>query len=105
MKSPRSLPSILLIKLFYMLVAQFVSAGSATWNLDPVSSDWNTAVNWMPPTVPNGPADVATFSLSNQTSLSTSVDTEVDSIVFDPGVSAFAVTIHLGELTASGLGI
>jgi hypothetical protein len=34
--------------------------GSATWKLNPGSGDWNTASNWMPATVPNGPSDVAT---------------------------------------------
>ena len=36
-------------------------AGSATWNSNPVSNDWNTAANWTPATVPNGPEDIATF--------------------------------------------
>ena len=26
-----------------------VYADSATWNLNPISSDWNTAANWTPP--------------------------------------------------------
>ena len=30
-------------------------AGSAQWDLDPISGDWNTAENWMPTTIPNGP--------------------------------------------------
>ena len=42
-----------------------VYADSATWSLNPISKDWNTAANWMPPTVPNGSADTATFGVSN----------------------------------------
>src|SRR5439155_4110190 len=80
-------------------------ADSATWNLNPTSGDWNTAANWMPASIPNGPADVATFSLSNQTSVSTSADTEVNSIVFDPGASAFTITNPFAEFTVSGIGI
>jgi hypothetical protein len=34
-----------------------VHADSATWNLNPATNDWNTANNWTPATVPNGPAD------------------------------------------------
>jgi hypothetical protein len=30
-------------------------AASATWNLNPAGDDWNTAANWTPATVPNGP--------------------------------------------------
>jgi autotransporter-associated beta strand protein len=82
-----------------------VAAGSATWDLNPTSGDWNTAVNWSPPTVPDGPGDIATFSLSNQTSVSISADTEVSSVVFDPGASAFTVTMSSTELTLSGTGI
>src|SRR5688572_987474 len=50
-----------------------VFAGSATWNLDPTSNVWNTNSNWTPATgYPNGPADTATFGLSNTASISLS---------------------------------
>ncbi len=54
--------------------------GSATWNLNPTSGDWNTAANWTPATVPNGLSDIATFDASNITSvsLSSSVTPEWD---------------------------
>ena len=85
-------------------------AGSANWNLNPSSGDWNTAANWTPATVPNGPDDVATFSLSNQTSVSIfGVEIELSSLVFDPGASAFTiaftVNLPLTGLTFSGTGI
>ena len=60
-------------------------AGSATWDLNPGSGDWNTAANWTPMTVPNGPADIATFALSNTTSVSISANTEVNGITFTSG--------------------
>ena len=87
-----------------------IYADSATWSMNPTSGDWNTAVNWMPPTVPNGPDDVATFSLSNQTSVSIfGVEIELSSLVFDPGASAFTiaftVNLPLTGLTFSGIGI
>jgi len=86
------------------------NADSATWNLNPNSGDWNTAANWTPATVPNGPDDVATFSLSNQTSVSIfGVEIELSSLVFDPGASAFTiaftVNLPLTGLTFSGIGI
>src|SRR6266540_5422161 len=55
---------------------------SAQWDLDPISGDWNTAANWTPMTVPNGPADIATFALSNTTDVSISANTEVNGITF-----------------------
>ncbi len=57
-------------------------AGSATWDLNPGSGTWNTAANWTPMTIPNGPADTATFALSNTTNVSISANTEVNGITF-----------------------
>jgi autotransporter-associated beta strand protein len=67
-------------------------AGSATWNLNPSSDDWNTAANWTPETVPNGPSDVATFASSNQNAITLSADTEVAQVLFNPGASAYIFT-------------
>jgi len=81
-------------------------AGSATWQLSPTSGDWNTAVNWMPPTVPNGPADTATFSVSNVTDISLSAKTTLDGIVYEPGASAFTINVSAPrKLTFTGAGI
>ena len=62
-------------------------AGSATWNQNPTSGDWNTAANWTPATVPNGSADTATFSLSNTTDVSISANTQVNGITFTPAAT------------------
>jgi autotransporter-associated beta strand protein len=89
-------------------------ADSATWNLNPTSGDWFTAANWTPNTVPNGPGDIATFDVSTITDISPAAGTgsiEVDSIVFNPGASAYTITVpwYLGEpdyfLIISGTGI
>src|SRR5437762_11977963 len=82
-----------------------VFAGSATWNLNPTTGDWNTAAHWTPATVPNGPADTATFGISNTTGAFVSVNTEVNSIVFNAGASAFRLGGFGFDLTISGLGI
>jgi autotransporter-associated beta strand protein len=79
--------------------AQTLYGGSATWNLNPTSNDWNTAENWMPVTIPNSETDVATFATSNRTSVICAdsgdgfADTYVDGIIFAPGASAYTVTI------------
>src|SRR4026207_2002098 len=74
---------------FFLLFSNLVYAGSATWNLNTASGDWNTATNWTPATVPNGPADIATLGVSNSTDVSVSTATEVDGIIFNPSASVF----------------
>ena len=113
----KSIPSHLrLLARIFLLAAVFLSlllspagtafAGSATWNLNPTNGDWNTATNWMPVTVPNGPSDMATFGVSNTTDVSLSGNIEVNGIVFNPGASAFTITASATfALTISGLGI
>jgi autotransporter-associated beta strand protein len=89
------------------LVSAVAYADSAQWNLNPASGDWNTAANWTPMTVPNGPADIATFALSNTTNISISEDTEVNGIAFTPGATSpylIAVRPEL-TLTISDVGI
>jgi hypothetical protein len=83
-----------------------VYARSATWSTNPSTGDWNTAANWTPPSVPNGPTNTATFDVSNITSVSLSADTQVNSVVFDSGASAYTITVPSSlSLTISGTGI
>lgn len=82
------------------------SAASATWSTNPPSSDWNSASNWMPMTVPNGPSDNATFQTSNQRFVSLSADTEVNGIIFDSGASPFEIVNGSAiTFTISGTGV
>jgi hypothetical protein len=82
-------------------------AGSATWELNPGAGDWNTAANWTPITVPNGPADVATFALSNTTNVSISANTEVNGITFTAAATnPYTISASFDiTLTISGTGI
>ena len=99
--------------IFLILTPSFVLdayAGSATWKLNPQNSNWNTAGNWTPGTVPNGPADTATFAVSNNSAVSVMSTTEVEGIVFNPGASAFSITsssnvVGTVTLTISGTGV
>nr|MBA3353947.1 hypothetical protein [Blastocatellia bacterium] len=95
----------LLPALLFLLAASLTRAGSATWLQTPVDSDWSSAVNWSPKTVPNGPSDVATFATSNVTGISLGTFDEVSSIVFAPGASSFTITNNFGTLTISGAGV
>jgi autotransporter-associated beta strand protein len=80
-------------------------SASATWLLDPINNDWNTAANWSPPNVPT---DLAEFAASNQTNLSFSVPdtTFVSEILFHVGASAYTFTLVPGQtLSVQGDGI
>ena len=82
-------------------------AGSATWQQDPASGDWNTPTNWNPATVPNDPSDVATFSVSNQTSVTVTDDIVLNSIVFQPDASPFTISTSspFASVTINGAGV
>ena len=77
-------------------------ASDATWGLSPTSNDWGTADNWTPSMVPTG---TATFDISNTTHLSVAEDRSVDSLVFNPGASAFTIktepALHRSAVTFS----
>ena len=82
-------------------------AGSATWDLNPGSGTWNTAANWTPMTIPNGPADTATFALSNTTNVSISANTEVNGITFTPAATnPYTITARAAftlRITSTGI--
>ncbi len=89
-----------------LLLSASAHAGSATWSSSPATGNWNTAGNWMPATVPNGPADTATFGSSSLTNLSLTAGVEVNGIAFNPGAAAFTITNNpQGKLTVSGVGV
>jgi len=83
---------------FSSLIAAQSFAGSATWSANPVSGDWNTAANWIPATVPNGPGDVATFSGSSISGTSTiSVATQISTLTFTDSSTAGQSTITISD--------
>src|SRR3954466_13002240 len=81
-----------LISAFALVAPHLVYAGSATWNLNPTSGDWNKAANWTPNTIPNGSSDTATFATSSITVASISATTEVNSVIFNSGASDYTIT-------------
>src|SRR4029450_7564438 len=89
------------------LVPTVTYAISTQWDLDPISGDWNTAANWTPNGVPNGPGDTGTFGLSHTTDVSISANTEVNSIIFTPAATnPYTITAGPGlTLTISGVGM
>jgi autotransporter-associated beta strand protein len=99
---------LLAVIAFLALIAKGAMAGSATWDLNPTTNDWNTAANWTPQTVPDQSTDVATFDASNVSTVSVGTYFSLDSIVFNPGASAYTFIISenpSGDITFSGAGI
>src|SRR5947208_6463897 len=93
---------------FMMFILSTVAyAISAQWDLDPLSGDWNTAADWTPMTIPTGPADIATFALSNTTNVSVSANTEVNGITFTAAATnPYTITASAPfTLVISGTGI
>ena len=82
-------------------------AGSATWQQNPATGNWNTPANWNPATVPDGPADVATFAASSQTNVSVTSGITLDSIVFQPNASPFTISTssEFATVLISGAGV
>ena len=112
MKSRASF-SYALFSLLSLILTQVANAGSATWSSSPLSSYWSNSSNWTPATVPNGPNDVATFDASTTTLVYPEAfhTLELNSIVFNPGASAFTIASDPGSgaayvsFTLSGPGI
>src|SRR5215472_15763506 len=86
-----------------LLAAIPAHAQDATWSTAPGSSDFNTAANWTPATVPTG---TAFFGTSTTTSLSFSANTTVGGFTFNPGAPAYTFTVSSPfSLTFNNAGI
>ena len=85
----------------------FASAQGSSWLSNAGSSDWNQKNNWNPNTAaPNGPSATAVFATSSRTAITVQDITEVSSITFNSGASAFTTTIKENFLLKlSGTGI
>jgi len=103
------------ILMLLLAAAGTAFGGSATWlgGKGGCQSCWrpDRENNWTPATVPNGPADIATFDVSNLPfPWVDETDIEVNGIVFNAGASAFTIDVYSTSsfglaLTISGVGI
>jgi hypothetical protein len=94
-----------LLLLVSTLVATRARAVNGPWAMNPVDGDWNAPSNWSSLTVPDGPTDIASFGPSSITNLFVSANTQVDSIVFNAGASAYTISVgRFRALTISGAG-
>src|SRR5262249_413968 len=88
-----------------LLAAMPARAQDATWSTAPGSSDFNTAANWTPATVPTG---TAFFGGSTVTSLTfnTGAVNSLGGFTFNPGAPAYSFTLtSASRLTFTGAGI
>ena len=93
------------------LSAPAIWAGSATWNSNPVDNQWYNPNNWTPATVPDGATDIATFGSTTQPAItisdSSDLLTVLNGITFNPGASAYILTVPATgqDLTFQGRGV
>ncbi len=90
-----------------LLAALPARAQDATWSTAPGSSNFNTAANWTPATVPTG---TGFFGASNTTSIAFQAftTTSVGTLQFNPGAPAYSFTTENGfstSISITGTGI
>src|SRR5262245_55015636 len=88
-----------------LLAAMPARAQDATWSTAPVNSDFNTAANWTPATVPTG---TAVFGASTITGLTFNAGstTSLGGFTFNPGAPAYSFSLATpSNLTFTGAGI
>jgi autotransporter-associated beta strand protein len=101
-----SVRALLVSGAFLVLGNAVAQADSATWHLNPTNGDWFVAANWTPTSVPNGIDQTATFGVSNVTDVTVSSTLELLDLVFDPGASAYSMTVPTSiPLAIYGTGI
>src|SRR5262249_48430166 len=72
----------------------------ATWTGS--VSDWNIATNWSPAGVPTG---TAIFAATGLTSVTLAANTSIDTIQFEAGSPAYAITVVGATFDINGSGI
>ncbi|MBV9875395.1 MAG: autotransporter domain-containing protein [Verrucomicrobia bacterium] len=95
-----------LVQFVAMWAGTHTARAQETWILNP-TTDFNTAANWSPPTVPTGPA-TAIFAASNTTNITFSADTSVGAFQFNAGAPAYSFSISpnaTNHLHFTGAGI
>ena len=70
-----------------------MSLADSTWNLDPLSSTWESRANWTPANVPNG-TETANFELSNKTDIAILDRVNLEAMTFKPGATAYHFVVR-----------
>jgi autotransporter-associated beta strand protein len=100
----RAQDALLLIAIaWFAALAMPARAQDATWLLNPATSDYNTAANWSPATVPTGTAFFGATNVPNLTF--SSAATGVGGWTFIAGAPAYTFTLGGSALLFNGAGI
>jgi hypothetical protein len=100
----RAQDGLLLIAIaWFAALAMPARAQDATWLLNPGTSDYNTAANWSPATVPTGTAFFGATNVPNLTF--SSAATGVGGWTFIAGAPAYTFTLGGSALLFNGAGI
>lgn len=81
-----------------------LQAGSATWKSNAQDDSWFNSANWNPATIPDGPADVASFGVTN-VSFITGLGATLSQIDFAANASTYQITLDSASHTIGGAGI
>jgi autotransporter-associated beta strand protein len=88
-----------------LLAAMPARAQDATWSTAPGSSDFNTAANWTPATVPTGTAFFGASTITGLT-FNPGAANSLGGFTFNPGAPAYSFTLaSASSLTFTGAGI
>ncbi len=86
----------------FISLPEIAIAQNATWSTAPGTSDYNTAANWTPATVPTG---TAFFGATTTPGVTFSGDSAVDGWTFNAGAAAYTFTLTGHHLQFNGAGI
>src|SRR5262249_45688098 len=88
-----------------LLAAMPAHAQNATWSTAPANSDFNTAANWTPTTVPTGTASFGASTITGLT-FNPGAVTSLGGFTFNLGAPAYSFTLApASSLTFTGAGI
>jgi uncharacterized protein with beta-barrel porin domain len=88
-----------------LVAAMPAHAQDATWSPAPVNSDFNTAANWTPATVPTGTAFFGASTITGLT-FNTGTATSLGGFTFNAGAPAYSFSLAVASsLTFTGAGI
>src|SRR5262245_14578378 len=88
-----------------LLAAMPAHAQDATWSTAPANSDFNTAANWTPATVPTGTAFFGASTITGLT-FNPGAANSLGGFTFNPGAPAYSFTLtSASRLTFTGAGI
>ena len=75
-----------------------------TWSPVPLNNNWNDALNWLPPNVPDSAGESALFAVSAITNPAVTNAISIEGIIFNPGALAYSISNEF-SVALNGTGI